>query len=730
MTKIQITKLRLNGEVSARYLQDNGNFIPDANPICARFPDAYENVVNVGSIWEVTGPVEERRIKLTAVTYYEDYIACETADLVQISTSLLKAWLEANIKNVGTITATRCANYPQFLEKVINEEFNELLGIRGLRVETLKEIARKLPSPDLIQTMDWFASHKIPVRIALNITDILQADAVEFVQSNPFVLCKFGVSFKAAHELANLFGFDDDSEIVKAAKALNIVETLSASTGSTMVTRREFDVECAKRSYDAPTALLRAAGAQRTLGIFDGNLIPETSYIIEHEVSSILLNLFNREDGAESELAKWETDITDRQIDYYIDSYQKQIPYQLTDNQKEAIHGCVRPKVSVISGGAGTGKTTILQGVLHVVQRLAADIEIIQLALSGRAAQRMSEATGKPASTIAKWCIDQKNTKPEQRPEHCLIIIDEASMVDVYTMHKLLNYVHPAARFIFVGDDQQLPPVGTGLVYHAMIDSDAFPQFNLKQVQRQSETSLIHKFATAIRNDEYLKLPDYKTNKDIDCSLTDTSEIPEIWTDLGPDTMILCATQKGATGVRNLNAEIQGRIGHHRPALQFYDDEEGLIDFTATVTGSKFRLDDPILITKNSYDIDVRNGDIGRVVEVYDEPDENGSSGVLMLNNRLLDIDFDLLLKMELAYAITIHKSQGSQWRNAIVVLDKSASRMLDKTLLYTAVTRATHKCVISCDIEEMLIDAATGGSIALGRNTALSKLLTSKKET
>ena len=118
MTKIQITKLRLNGEVSARYLQDNGNFIPDANPICARFPDAYENVVNVGSIWEVTGPVEERRIKLTAVTYYEDYIACETADLVQISTSLLKAWLEANIKNVGTITASRCANYPQFLEKV------------------------------------------------------------------------------------------------------------------------------------------------------------------------------------------------------------------------------------------------------------------------------------------------------------------------------------------------------------------------------------------------------------------------------------------------------------------------------------------------------------------------------------------------------------------------------------------------------------------------------------
>ncbi|SFP09794.1 exodeoxyribonuclease V alpha subunit [Cohaesibacter marisflavi] len=717
--KIQISNVRRNGFLSARELNSDGTYVQRDRNLCCVFPNTFSGAVLPGSIWQVDGPIVENRINVSGKIFVEDLMKCEIVELEMISTNLLQIWLSKNIKKVGPQRARRFANYPDFIALAQSADTNELLKIPTMTAEMAQEIIVKFPSEDQIETINWFSQKSIPFKVAYRMWEVMGPDAISYVQQNPFDLTKFGVRFKVCFSLAEDLGFASDSEIVLAAKAADVVNHICATTGSTAVSHDKFNTECARRGYNTPTKLLNAAGAQRSLGLIDGKVITELNYIVENEVANILKSSAQRIDGEGHNLADWEIGLSDRKIILQIDSYQRRIPYKLTQNQRGTILGAIRSKVALISGGAGTGKTTILKGIIHILDRISPGINITQLALSGRASQRMAEATGRPASTIAKFITDIRNMAEEKRPQHCVVIIDEASMVDIYSMHKLLSLMHPSTRYLLVGDDQQLPPVGGGLVFHALLDSEVFPTFNLMTVQRQSQDSLIHQFATAIRNNSYYHLPHSRNPCGIDCAISPTDRIIEIWEHDSYDTMILCPTRNGPVGVRKLNQDIQSRVGNNRPAIPYFDQEEGMIEFVSS-EGSRFRLDDPILITKNSYDIDVRNGEIGRLVAIFDEPNEDGAFGILLLNNRQLSVDLSLLQKMELAYAVSIHKSQGSQWRNTIVAIDHTSDRMLDKTLLYTAVTRATHRCVLACDDEQILHQAATGGSKALNRDVAL----------
>ena len=243
-------------------------------------------------------------------------------------------------------------------------------------------------------------------------------------------------------------------------------------------------------------------------------------------------------------------------------------------------------KVISLSGGAGTGKTTVLNAVLSVLEAVSLDTPIYQVALSGRASQRMSEATGRPASTIAKFCIDMKNEADDKRPDHCVCVIDEASMVDLFSMHNLLQYLPQATRFIFVGDVDQLPPVGGGLVFHNLMKSD-FPSVTLTAVKRQGEQSGIHRFATTVRNevDYDVDVDNYAVRKESDCSLLNSinpAEITALFTELGgsKNGVVLTATQKGAAGVLNLN-KVMKEAGYDRPRITI-DAGDGVYDFINT----------------------------------------------------------------------------------------------------------------------------------------------------
>ena len=357
--------------------------------------------------------------------------------------------------------------------------------------------------------------------------------------------------------------------------------------------------------------------------------------------------------------------------------------------------------------------------------KISLDTPIYQVALSGRAAQRMWEATGREATTIAKFCIDQKNTSDDRKPDHCICIIDEASMVDLFSMHNLLENLPLATRFIFVGDVDQLPPVGGGLVFHELMKSD-FPSVTLTQVKRQGELSGIHKFATEIRAEhDDIVLLDTIDNPDADCSLypsVDAEKIQKLFIENGGAKRSIILTAKNTkkdekTGVQYLNTVVQKSYGLDRERIKI-DTDDVVYDYV-NGSGHKFYLDDQILITKNDYGIGIRNGDLGFIETIY-EHSEEGVFGVLNLEGREIDITLDVLDKMELGYAITIHKSQGSQWQNVILVLDKDAERMIDKTLLYTGVTRAENKLIICCEDDQLIEGAIARGSVAYRRKTNL----------
>lgn len=311
-------------------------------------------------------------------------------------------------------------------------------------------------------------------------------------------------------------------------------------------------------------------------------------------------------------------------------------------------------------------------------------------------------------------------------PEQILLVIDESSMVDLLSMYRLVGILPDAARVIFVGDTAQLPPVGNGLVFHALTDTH-IPFFNFTQVKRQNEKSGIHKFSTSVRNG-LLDLPELTKNtlrESSDCSIETRPTIErliKLWQESGgiDQSIVLSPIRKGEFGIDNLNLELQESVVNERQAIYFQDSLRGWIP-SITSTGSRLLKGDPVLITANNYDedADLRNGDLGLVVEVFEQPDEDGAVAVIEVNNDLINVTTELLEKLHLGYAITIHKSQGSQWPNCFVMLPNEAEKMMDQTLLYTASTRPSERLVLMRR-ERVVQKAIKVDSKALNRVTFL----------
>jgi exodeoxyribonuclease V alpha subunit len=283
-----------------------------------------------------------------------------------------------------------------------------------------------------------------------------------------------------------------------------------------------------------------------------------------------------------------------------------------------------------------------------------------------------------------------------------------------------------ATRLLFVGDTYQLPPVGDGLVFHAL-SGTSIPFFNLSQVKRQGELSGIHRFATSVRTSA-LELPN-RTQMSLlasdDSSIEPNANIArliELWREAGGiGNIVLSPVRRGELGVENINTQLQQAVGMDRPALYYRDESHGWIPWI-TSNGSQLLEGDPVLVVANNYDedADIRNGDLGIVTEVFGKPNEqNGAVGVIEVNDVAIYVTPEILDKLQLGYAVTIHKSQGSQWPTCFVMLPKEASRMIDQTLIYTAVTRPTDRLVLIGD-EAVIQQAVKRGSKALERKTCL----------
>ena len=700
----------------------NGHIVPNGKPLSVAFPSELVGAAQIGSIWDAAGDVNNNSfVNKSGREIHTQHMAVKSARYVKPNTALLATWLRKNINGVGNAISQQLACIENLEKHIRDGDPHGLLGVNEI---ILGELQRKFPTDEYADAIDWLSQRKLDVKIANSIVEVWRDKTISILENNPFRLMHFGVSFTKCASVAQAFGYDANHPKFKAAKAEYIVREYCQSESSTFMPKKQFDDKCAAQRIDGKDYLKCAAQQELicSLDEVDG-LQLEGHFLLEATLGMKLRNAFLRADG-DGELTDWETTVTKSEIEHHLNEFEKSQAFSLTDEQRNAVRLACTFKVISLSGGAGTGKTTVLNAVESVLDAVSLNTPIIQVALSGRAAQRMSEATGgREASTIAKFCADMKKLPAEKRPPHAVCVIDEASMVDLYSMGRLMEYLPLATRFIFTGDIDQLPPVGGGLVYHDLMKSD-FPKINLTAVKRQGEQSGIHKFATAVRNQETdLALPSYDADDKTDCSILNTTNpvvIEKVFDSLGGSKrgIILCATK---SLVKTFNSNMQRSAGLGRQFL-YRDYGDGVVPVMNTA-GQKFYLGDPILITKNDYAIGVRNGDLGYIEEInetQDLTDEDSSMGVLNIDGRRLNITSELADKMELGYAITIHKAQGSQWQNVMLVVDGSARKMLDKTLLYTGVTRAEKTLVLCVENTDLIEAAVSRGSLALKRDANL----------
>ena len=390
-------------------------------------------------------------------------------------------------------------------------------------------------------------------------------------------------------------------------------------------------------------------------------------------------------------------------VDELLLAYEKAEGIELNPQQWEAVHLATAKPFALITGGAGVGKTTVLKALYDVYDR--AGTGITQLALAGRAAKRMQEATGRPASTIASFV---RNWKEVEYDERSVVIVDEASMVDIITMSRLCELLGPAPRMVLVGDPAQLMPVGPGLVLHALTQVPRVPVAQLTVVKRYG--GAIASAAALIRNGRWPELPSDPGGEIafIACPTASLGSagptIPEtvlhLYKQDPGNTQVLCTRRSGVDGSKGINALCQSALTSGAKPVQVWDIRH---DAWARVG---FHLGDPVLCTRNLWDRGLQNGSLGVVVEVADDPRIPTEEASDETSPVLAWVDWDdgirrpiveeMLDDIELGYAITVHKAQGSQWPRVIVPI--TGNRLLDRTMVYTAVTRAQRQVLLVGD--------------------------------
>lgn len=377
---------------------------------------------------------------------------------------------------------------------------------------------------------------------------------------------------------------------------------------------------------------------------------------------------------------------------------------QLTAEQKTAVQTVATQRVGLISGGAGVGKTTVLKALYAYFDAIC--FPVIQVAIAGRAAQRMREATGRPARTLASLLYSRNQGELD---EPFVLVIDEASMVDILTMYRLCHVLPEHANMLMVGDTGQLMPVGPGLVFHNLAQDHRIPHARLTQVMRHG--SSIASVSASIRGGEWPEMGSNDadavaflrpsgSSSPAESPLQTSAHILRLYLRSPESTQILCAHKNGPLGVRTLNKVCQETVGIRQPRLQVWNAEFQMFADTG------FRLGDPIVFTKNLKELGLQNGSLGRITSLEDpsaQQSKTDSLGEVIVlgwaewdDGERRPITTDLLQHLNLAYALTIHKAQGSEW--PIVIVPIVRSRLLDRSLIYTAITRAQRQVLLMGD--------------------------------
>jgi len=433
------------------------------------------------------------------------------------------------------------------------------------------------------------------------------------------------------------------------------------------------------RSLDVARAAVVQAQNEHAIVATGCGYQPLGAAVMEKAVADRLLEISGGVPGSERNL--FSTNLVSITAEA-IASFEKNKGLKLNAGQRQAVEMAVHQPLGVLTGGAGTGKTAVLQVIHRIAEQ--AGVPVLQMALSGRAAQRMREATARPASTIAAFLreAERRDVDPGSEP---LVIIDESSMLDLPLMYSVVRAMPVRARLLLVGDPYQLPPIGFGLLFHILAASRSIPRVELVEVHRQAQSSGIPQVAEQIRRGIVPPLAPFAgvcagvsfieagDGEVLDHILKVRTEWREC-----DDVQVLGVTRGGTSGTRNINATLHMIASVGKLKLEGWEFAEG----------------DPIIHLVNDYQKELWNGSLGSIERIGNL---NGRRSLLCsLDGVRHEIPEEDLHRIDLAYAITVHKSQGSQFNRVIAPV--FGSRLLDRTLIYTALTRGVEQVVFIGD--------------------------------
>jgi exodeoxyribonuclease V alpha subunit len=627
--------------------------------------------------------------------YGEQFRVVHYKSLVPASVYGIEKYLGSGlIKGIGPVMAKRIVKaFGKETLDVIEQEIKKLSEVEGIGKKRV-EMVRKAwaDQKEIRQVMLFLQSHGVSSGYATKIFKTYGNEAIEVVQENPYRLATdiFGIGFLTADRIAEKLGFAKDSELRAEAGILYVLHQLG-DEGHVYYTLNPLLTKCQEILEVDQEILLRALetlGAEQKIVLEDLEEKGESTgghravYLAKFHLSET--NIAARLKA----LIKAPKAIRPIDPGKALAWVQNQLDITLAPRQVEAVKCALTNKVVVITGGPGTGKTTIINAILKIFAK--AGVKFLLAAPTGRAAKRMSEATGHEAKTIHRlleYSIQKGGfQKDDKTPLKCdLLVVDEASMIDTILMHHLLKAVPPRATIILVGDVNQLPSVGAGAVLQDIIASRAVPVMELNEIFRQARESLIivnaHKINQGLMptlKPAGHKLADFyfieqeEPEKVLGIILELVKErIPSRFGfDPVDDIQVLTPMHKGLVGAGNLNQELQQALNPGPDSL--------------TRGGKNFRLQDKVMQIQNNYEKEVFNGDLGRIVRIDPESQEV----IIDFDGRRVPYDYADLDEVVLAYACSIHKSQGSEYPAVVIPILTQHYVLLQRNLIYTAVTR------------------------------------------
>ena len=595
--------------------------------------------------------------------------------------------------------------------KVIEEDIErlrELPGIGTSRISKIKESWEK--QKDVKDIMVFLQSYGVSSTYAAKIYKTYAKESIEKVSKNPYCLADdiWGIGFKTADAIAKKMGYkDNDPRRCRSG----ILYTLSRLSDDGHV--------YAEREQLVKTARELLLADEQPINDSIDKMIKSEDLVLDNE-AIFLPPFYYAECGVANKLKRLmgstEQSLFEEQLD--INQIVRKTHIHYDDVQVEAIRMAVNSKVMVLTGGPGTGKTTTTLGIIAALQNIG--MSILLAAPTGRAAKRMSEATGKEAKTIHRLLeynpAEGYGRNDENPLEGGVLIVDESSMIDIILMNSLLKAVPTHMRLILVGDVDQLPSVGAGNVLRDIIDSESVPVIRLTRIFRQAQSSRIITNAHRINQGQYPDISNGKTTdfffiKQEDPTMAAAeivnivkNRIPNAYHISTNDIQVLAPMQRSVVGATNLNIALQEAINPTGESLN-----RG---------GFKYRKGDKVMQIRNNYDKDVYNGDIGKILEVNME---DRTLPVLFDNRRIEYEDTDLD-ELTLAYATTIHKSQGSEYPVVVIPILMTHFMMLQRNLVYTGITRAKKICIIVGTTKALAY--SIHNQVVLKRNTRLKERL------